>query len=57
MSLSEKKAWKLSFSIYVYGDYNYLTRIQSRILRYIEKTISQKKLVEVTHSFTDRVVI
>ena len=56
MSFSEKKAWKLSFTIYVYGDYHYLSRIQSRILRYIEKTISKKKLVRISHSFTDRLV-
>ena len=54
MSLNEKKAYKLSFTMYVYGDYHYLTRIQSRILRYIEKTISKKKLVRVKHGFTDK---
>lgn len=56
MSLNEKKAYKLSFTLYVYGDYNYLSRLQSRILRYIERTISKKKLVKVSHSFTDSLV-
>jgi len=56
MSHSEKKAWRLSFTIYVYGDYHYLSRIQSRILRYIEKTVSKKRLVRVSHSFTDKLV-
>ena len=51
MSLSEKKAWSLRFTVYVYGDYNYLSMIQSRILRYIMKTVSRRKLVDVTHSF------
>jgi len=54
MSLSEKKAYKLSFTIYVVGDYHYLSRLQSRILGYIERTISKKRLVRVSHSFTDR---
>jgi len=54
MSHSEKKAWKLTFTMYLYGDYHYLSRIQSRILRYIEKTISKKRLVRISHGFTDR---
>lgn len=56
MSYSEKKAWKLSFTIYVYGDYHYLSRLQSRILRYIEKTISKRNLVRVSHGFTDKLI-
>ena len=56
MSLSEKKAYKLTFTMYVYGDYHYLSRIQSRILGYIERTISAKKLVRISHGFTDRLV-
>lgn len=56
MSYSEMKAWKLSFTVYVYGDYHYLSMIQSRILRYIEKTVSKRRLVRVSHSFTDRLL-
>lgn len=51
MSLSEKRAWQLRFTVYVYGDYGYMSRIQARVLRYIERTVSRKKLVDVTHSF------
>lgn len=58
MSFSEKKAWKLSIIIYVQQcDYHYMSRLQSRILRYIEKTISKRRLVRISHSFTDRLVI
>lgn len=56
MSFSEKKAWKLSFTIYIYGDYHYLSRLQSRILRYIEKTVSKKKLIRIKHGFTDKLM-
>lgn len=57
MSHSEKKTWRLSFTIYVQqSDYHYMSRIQSRILRYIEKTVSKKRLVRVSHSFTDKLM-
>ena len=55
MSLNnEKKAWRISINIYVYCTYFQSARYMDRVIAFIRKIISKKKLVRVSYSFTDK---
>ena len=56
MSLKEKKAWKLTFNIYVYCDWYYANRLHARIKKYIEKIIAMKKLIRLSSGWTDKLI-
>ena len=56
MSLKEKKAWKLTLNIFIYGDWYYVSRLHDRIKKYIEKIISAKKLIRVSSGWTDKLI-
>ena len=56
MSLKEKKAWKLTFNIFIYSDWYYASRLHARIKKYIEKIISAKKLIRLSSGWTDKLI-
>lgn len=47
----EKKAFKMTIKIFIYAPYAYTMRLMIRIVNYITRTVSNKKLVDVVYSF------
>lgn len=47
------KAYRINIRIFVYSSYDYTSRLMIRIINYINKIISGKKLVDIIYSFDE----
>jgi len=49
--IHEKKSYTIKIKIFVYAPYDYTFSLMTRIVKYIERIVSGKRLVDVVYSF------